>query len=111
MQADYFFGKPVQGKVKIVLSRFDVGFNDFATIEGRLDSAGHFVFKQALPSFFAGSPLDQGAAFVKLETTITDTADHPERIVTTVPVGVRTSRATNFCPTAVNKSSNGRLLP
>lgn len=86
VQADYFFGKPVAGKVQVKLATFDVGFNDFATVEGTLDASGHFQFTQALPSFFAGVPLEQGNAFVKIETTVTDTADHKETITSTVPV-------------------------
>jgi len=86
IQADYFFGKPVAGKVTVKLSTFDIGFNDFATVEGTLDASGHFQFSQQLPSFFAGQPLEQGNAFVKIETTVTDTADHKETITSTVPV-------------------------
>ncbi|MBW3623590.1 MAG: type II secretion system protein GspG, partial [Armatimonadetes bacterium] len=94
IQADYFFGKPVNGRVKVVLSRFDVGFNDFATVEGTLNASGFFQFSQKLPDFFAGTPLEQGNAFVKIETTVTDTADHAEKIVTTVPVTAQNLRVT-----------------
>jgi len=86
VQADYFFGKPVAGAVSVTLSRFDVGFNDFATVEGKLDGSGHFRFTQNLPAFFAGLPLEQGNAFVKIETTVTDTAGHKETVTSTVPV-------------------------
>lgn len=94
IQADYFFGKPVNGRVKVVLSRFDVGFNDFATLEGTLNDSGYFQFSHRLPDFFAGTPLEQGNAFVKVEATVTDTADHAEKIVTTVPVAAQNLRVT-----------------
>ncbi len=94
VKADYFFGKPVAGAVKVVLSRFDVGFNDFATVEGALDANGYFQFSQKLPEFFAGIPLQQGNAFVKMETTVTDTAGHSEQVVTTVPVALDGVRLT-----------------
>jgi uncharacterized protein YfaS (alpha-2-macroglobulin family) len=86
VQAGYFFGKPVQGKVEVVLSSFDVGFNQFAAIDGTLDASGHFKFQQALPTAFYGTALNQGNAFVKIDATVTDTADQTEHIVTTVPV-------------------------
>ncbi|MGQ9524589.1 MAG: alpha-2-macroglobulin family protein [Armatimonadota bacterium] len=94
VQADYFFGKPVAGRVEVRLATFDVGFNDFAVVEGTLDASGHFQFTQKLPTFFAGVPLEQGNAFVKIETTVTDTADHKETITSIVPVAKDPIRVT-----------------
>jgi hypothetical protein len=87
LQSDYFFGKPVAGgKVKVTASTFDVAFKDFQTWEGKTDAQGHASFEIKLPDYFVGQPLAKGDAIVKLETKITDTADHTETITKTYPV-------------------------
>ncbi|HEY3269452.1 MAG TPA: alpha-2-macroglobulin family protein [Armatimonadota bacterium] len=86
VSAQYFFGKPVQGGVKVALSTFDAGFQQFGEVTGTLDASGHFRVEQKLPEFFAGLPLEQGNAFVKAETVVTDTADHEEKASVSVPV-------------------------
>lgn len=87
VQADYFFGKPVSaGKATITASKFEVNFEEFATVEGTLDDTGHWSFEIPLPAFFAGTPLEQGKASVRLEAVVTDTADHREEKVVMAPV-------------------------
>ncbi|MCP4641130.1 MAG: hypothetical protein GY851_11880, partial [bacterium] len=87
IQSDYFFGKPVAGgTVEIVASKFEIEFQEFARIEGKLDAEGHWEFEIPLPDFFAGTPLEQGEASVRLEAFVTDTADHREEKVTMTPV-------------------------
>ncbi|MDO8588881.1 MAG: alpha-2-macroglobulin family protein [Armatimonadota bacterium] len=87
VHADYFFGKPVDGgKVVVKLAKFDVGFNDFGEINGVTNDSGVFEFEQKLPAFFAGQPLEQGDAFFKAEVSVTDGADHTEKITSMVPV-------------------------
>ncbi|MDH7569052.1 MAG: MG2 domain-containing protein, partial [Armatimonadota bacterium] len=95
VEGAYFFGKPVQrAKVKVTLSKFDAGFEEFAQVEGFLDEAGVFKFQQALPTYFVGQPLQQGNAFVKYDVTVTDTADHTEKISGMVPVAAQPMRIT-----------------
>lgn len=87
IHADYFFGKPVDGgKVVVKLSKFDVGFNDFAVVNGTTDKSGVFQFEEKLPSSFEGQPLEQGNAFFKAEVSVTDGADHTEKATSTVSV-------------------------
>ncbi|HQM50910.1 MAG TPA: MG2 domain-containing protein [Candidatus Hydrogenedentes bacterium] len=87
VQADYFFGKPVSaGKVTISASKFEVEFEEFATADGTLDDKGHWSFEIPLPEFFAGTPLEQGQASVRLEAVVVDTADHREEKVIMKPV-------------------------
>lgn len=87
VQADYFFGKPVAGgKVTLSASKFEVSFEEFATVEGTLDAKGHWAFEVPLPSYFAGTPLEQGKASVRLEAVVLDTADHREEKVVMPPV-------------------------
>ncbi|MBN2310627.1 MAG: hypothetical protein JXR94_16765 [Candidatus Hydrogenedentes bacterium] len=87
VQADYFFGKPVsEGRVHIVASKFEIGFEEFAELDGTLDGNGHWTFELPLPAYFAGTPIEQGAASVRLEAVVTDTADHREEKVVMTPV-------------------------
>lgn len=87
VQADYFFGKPVSGaEVKIELSKFDVGFDRFATIEGTTDEAGHYTFEEKLPDYFVGQPLEQGKAFVKADVSVRDTAEHKEKTTRNITI-------------------------
>ncbi len=83
VKAEYFFGKPVDGgKVKITLSKFDVGFEAFQEVSGTTDSKGNYHFDVELPSHFVGTPLEQGKAFIKVDVEITDRAEHTEKLST-----------------------------
>ena len=87
VQSDYFFGKPVAGgTVEIVASKFEIGFEEFARLEGMLNDDGFWEFELPLPEYFAGTPLEQGEASVRLEAFVTDTADHREEKVTMTPI-------------------------
>lgn len=80
LQVDYFFGKPVSGgTVLITLSKFDTQFEKFSEIKGKTDENGHYQFETKLPDYFVGQPLEQGNAFVKLDVSVVDTADHEEK--------------------------------
>ena len=80
LQVDYFFGKPVSGgTVVITLSKFDTQFEKFAELKGKTDENGHYQFETKLPDYFVGQPLEQGSAFVKLDVSVVDTADHEEK--------------------------------
>jgi hypothetical protein len=87
VQVDYFFGKPVTGGIVLIkLSKFDVNFSEFARIEGKTDSSGHYSFEVKLPSYFVGQPLGQGKAFVKVDARIVDGADHKEEVTRNISV-------------------------
>lgn len=80
--AEYFFGKPVVGgKVEIIAKTFDVEYKQIGHVEGRTDDKGVFDFELGLPRHFVGQPLEQGQAFVELHATVTDTAEHAEKVV------------------------------
>ena len=84
LQSDYFFGKPVSGgTVVVTLSKFDTGFEKFAELKGKTDENGHYQFETALPEYFVGQPLEQGNAFVKVDVSVTDTAEHEEKKILT----------------------------
>jgi hypothetical protein len=71
--ANYFFGKPVEGKVELTASKFDIGFTDFYT-DALVLKDGKADFSFRLPDRFAGTPLEQGNAFVELKAVVTDSA-------------------------------------
>jgi hypothetical protein len=79
VQANYFFGKPVNdAEITLKASSADVTVFDVATVTGKTDKDGAYHFDITLPSYFAGRPLDQGAARVLFEATVKDSAAHSE---------------------------------
>lgn len=81
IDVQYFFGKPVaQGKVKVTVYKFDVGFNEEAVIEGKTDANGMYHLSYTMPSYFVGEPLEKGDAFVRLDIEVIDNANHSEKI-------------------------------
>jgi uncharacterized protein YfaS (alpha-2-macroglobulin family) len=79
VRANYFFGKALDGAtVQVKASAMDVALFEAGDSQGRTDSDGTFHFDIRLPDFFAGRPLNQGAARVLIEATVKDTAGHSE---------------------------------
>jgi hypothetical protein len=100
IRANYFFGKPVDDSVVTVkASSMDVSLFAVGSTQGRTDHDGNYHFDLTLPTYFAGRPLNQGAARVLIEATVKDSADHSETrgepitvsesplIITAVPEG------------------------
>lgn len=100
VRANYFFGKPVDhAEVSVQASGMDVAKFQAGSAKGQTDGEGVYRFDFALPSYFAGRPLSQGAARVLVEATVKDSAQHSETrgepivvsesplIVTAVPEG------------------------
>ncbi len=105
VRSEYFFGRKVaNARVRIAASTFDVGWNEFATLEGRTDADGRFPFELDLPRRFAGLPLAQGNALLKVEVTVRDTAEHTERTTRTFPV-VQDALRVEFVP------ESGHIVP
>ena len=78
VRANYFFGKPVEGTVTVKASAMDVAVFEAATAQGKTDADGAYRFDLKLPDYFAGKPLDQGAARVLVEASVKDSAGHTE---------------------------------
>ena len=79
IQANYFFGKPVDNaEVTVKASSMDVTVFETNKASGTTDKDGTYHFDFKLPSYFAGRPLDQGAARVLVEATVKDSAEHSE---------------------------------
>lgn len=79
VRANYFFGRPVDGaEVTVKGTGMDVAQFDAGSVNGKTDSDGAYRFDLSLPTFFAGRPLNHGAAQVLIEATVKDSAGHVE---------------------------------
>ncbi|HEY1219402.1 MAG TPA: MG2 domain-containing protein [Bryobacteraceae bacterium] len=79
VRANYFFGKAVDaGDVTVKASGMDVSVFEVGSVEGKTDGEGACRFDLTLPRYFAGRPLNQGAAHVLVEATVKDSAGHSE---------------------------------
>jgi hypothetical protein len=100
VRANYFFSKPVDGaEITVKGTGMDVAQFDAGSVTGKTDSDGTYRFDLRLPTYFAGRPLNHGAAQVLIEATVKDSAGHAETrgepvtvsesplIVTAVPEG------------------------
>lgn len=87
--ARYFFGKPVDnGNVKITANCFDVGFNEFETVEGKTNDEGKFEYEFTIPEKLVGQPSFQGNTIIQMDVRVTDSADHEEQKINTFHVAV-----------------------
>ena len=79
VRANYFFGKAVEsGDVTVKASGMDVALYEVGSAEGKTDGEGTYCFDLRLQRYFAGRPLNQGAAHVLVEATVKDSAGHSE---------------------------------
>ena len=79
VRANYFFGKPVDdAAITVKASSMDVAVFEAASAQGKTDHDGVYHFDLKLPTYFAGRPLNQGAARVLIEATVKDSAAHSE---------------------------------
>jgi uncharacterized protein YfaS (alpha-2-macroglobulin family) len=79
VRANYFFGKPVEdAEVTVKASAMDVAIFEIGPVRGKTDHDGVYRFDLRLPEYFAGRPLNQGAARVLVEATVKDSASHAE---------------------------------
>ena len=78
VRANYFFGKAVEGDVTVRATGLDVTQFEAASVEGHTDAGGAYRFDLKLPAYFAGRPLNGGAARVLLEAIVRDSASHSE---------------------------------
>ncbi len=87
VQADYFFGKPVaDSQVTVKLSTFDVELSEIATLKGATDANGTYEFEGTLSTHFVGQPLERGDAYLQIDVSVKDQADHIEKVTRTAHV-------------------------
>jgi hypothetical protein len=79
VRSNYFFGKPIDGgEIEVKTSSLDGAVFEAASESGKTDKDGAYHFDLKLPNYFAGRPLNQGAARVLVEATVKDSAGHSE---------------------------------
>jgi uncharacterized protein YfaS (alpha-2-macroglobulin family) len=79
VRANYFFGKPVDNaELSMKASAMDVSMFEVTSANGKTDTDGSYHFDLTLPKYFAGRPLNHGAARVLIEATVKDSAGHSE---------------------------------
>jgi len=79
VRANYFFGKPVDdAEITVKASGMDVAQFEAGSVHGKTDGEGAYRFDLPLPAYFAGRPLNHGAARVLIEATVKDSAGHAE---------------------------------
>jgi len=79
VRANYFFGKPVDNaEITVKASAMDVALFEAASAEGKTSEEGTYQFDLKLPEYFAGRPLNHGAARVLIEAMVKDSAGHSE---------------------------------
>jgi len=87
VQADYFFGKPVDGgAVKVTVFQYVAEWSPATVIEGTTNESGLYKFSYQLPDYLIGQPLEDGKALLMVEVAVTDTAEHEQKVVKTVVV-------------------------
>ena len=79
VRANYFFGKPVdRAEITVKGTAMDVALASAGSSQGKTDGDGAYRFDLRLPAYFAGLPLNHGAARVLIEATVKDSAGHAE---------------------------------
>ncbi len=79
VESRFFFGKPVQGRVKIEARRYVGEWETYATAEGRLDEEGRFAFDLPAVDYVAGTPGAGGDGTLQLKVSVTDDTGHEEK--------------------------------
>ncbi len=87
LSAQYFFGKAVSNaNVDVTVSAYEIDVKKHAHVTGKTDEFGNFDFEVKLPEYLVGLPLEKGNALLLLNVSVTDSTNHRETIVETVPV-------------------------
>ncbi|MFC1793728.1 LamG-like jellyroll fold domain-containing protein, partial [Planctomycetota bacterium] len=78
VNANYFFGKPVDGTVEVKASRYVGVWEEYATYTATL-SDGVVEFLLPAAGYVSGTAGAGGAGSAQLEVTVTDTSEHKEK--------------------------------
>ncbi len=85
VEAAYFFGKAVEGEVKLAGWVFDVERRQVIDLAGQTGADGTFAFEFDLPAYFVAGA-ESGVADLILEVAVTDGAAHTEQVSIAIPV-------------------------
>ena len=87
VSAEYSFGKPVRGEVKIVASRYVGQWEEFATFENEIDGTASFELPPV--GYVAGVPASGGSGNLMLDVTVreqsTGYVEQTTRLLTVAP--------------------------
>ncbi|MFH1744372.1 MAG: alpha-2-macroglobulin family protein [bacterium] len=78
IDAQYFFGKSVQGKVDLAASRYIGTWDQYATFAGQL-ADGEIQFTLPPVEYVTGTSSQEGAGTLQLDLVVTDESGHEER--------------------------------
>lgn len=81
IEAEYFFGKPVNGTVNIAASRYIGNWDRYASFSGELTD-GRVEFTLPPVEYIAGTTGAEGAGTLQLDMVVTDEGGHEERTTT-----------------------------
>ncbi|HOE11530.1 MAG TPA: alpha-2-macroglobulin family protein [bacterium] len=93
IDAQYFFGKPVEGKVNLAAFRYIGAWDQYATFTGELQN-GKIEFFLPPVEYVSGTLAEEGAGTLQLDVVVTDESGHEERTslllrVVDAPIQVR----------------------
>lgn len=71
IDSNYFYGKPVQGKVHIQALKYVGTWEEYATADGPLVN-GVYAFDLPPVTYVSGTPSEEGAGTLQLKVTVTD---------------------------------------
>ncbi len=100
VSARYFFGKDVQGTVRLSASRWVGIWEEYASLEATLQS-GSWDFQLPPVGFVTGTPQNGGQGAVRIDVEVTDSTGHTQSITDSLVIS---SSSTVFAiqPTARN---------
>ncbi len=85
VQANYFFGQPVQGTVQLTAKRWVGTWEKYATASGALVN-GVLQFQLPAVNFVAGTPENGGQGSVTLDVSVIDSTGHEQTLTDAIKV-------------------------
>lgn len=85
VSARYFFGKDVEGAVRVTAKRWVATWEEYAEVTGTL-AAGRLDFTLPPVGFVSGTPGAAGQGTVTLEATVTDATGHEQEVTDVVTI-------------------------
>ena len=85
IQANYFFGQPVQGTVQLTAKRWVGTWEKYATASGSLVN-GVLQFQLPPVNFVAGTPENGGQGSVTLDVSVVDSTGHEQTLTDAIKV-------------------------
>jgi hypothetical protein len=105
IDVQYFFGKPVDGgKVVVQIFEYAAEWVVANEIVGTTNDEGLYAFDYVLPDYLIGQPIEDGKALILMEITVTDLAEHEQKVAKQLLV-------TNHLLDVVAIPESGEVIP